>query len=440
MAQTPDIRDAAIRDALDASVRQIRSGDLEAACTGLTEILLADPAHTPARYALGAACLKRGDAAGALVQFETLRRNVPGHAGAAYGRALALFALGARQEAVEAFRALTRHEVLAPKAWASIADITLCEAERGRAVQAAADTLVARCGPHASPGARRAAAAALIAARRPAEACALLARLTGPVSGACLPDRLRARALYHQGQFEAAFREACLLLAVAAPRRRPPDFDAGHAAGVLTELLSLLTAAGARAFVAAGTLLGLRRAGAPLCHDRDIDIGVLSAPGAGPDIAGLLRRHGRILISRIARPADRYIALTCKGVSADIFLYDRGGPHLTCGFSNLAGDIQWRYRAFRIASADYGGRIWPVPDDPDGYLAETYGPGWQTPDTGFASAVSSPALFQTDIHARAFYAAMRAGRALEAGDAGRAVLLLSQSPVPVPALPEGAAG
>lgn len=427
---------------LEVSLRLIRSGEAAAALAPLRESLAADPTDVRARYLLGAACLRSGHPACALEEFEILLDQMPEHNGAAHGRGLALFALADREGALHVFRLLTQRDALAPKAWGSIADITPCEDERRHAIDTAAD-LHAAISEHGENPDRRAAASALIAARRPAEAAALLERSHGPVSGAPMPDRLLARALYHQGKFEDAYTEACRLLAHAKISRENvshrPAFNPGAASEVLAEILDLLSASGASAFLVAGTLLGFFRNGAPLAHDRDIDIGVMRDRGGGPDIAALLRAHDRILLPRIARPGDRYFGVQYKGVAVDIFLFDPHEGSLTCGFSDMPGDIQWRFRSFGIRAAEFNGRPWPIPDQPEDYLAQTYGPHWRVPDRAFASAVSSPALFRTDIHARAYYAALRARGACIAGDLEKAKGLISQSPLPIPPLAADAA-
>lgn len=423
---------------LHAAIRRIKAGEASAARAPLNSILAQAPGDCRARYALAAAQLKAGNPSAALAEFEALLDQLPAHDGAAYGCGLALFALGERRAALGVFRDLTRPGPFAWKAWASIADITPHEAERTHALNAAADTLAALSARSGSVEDRRAAANALLAARRPQEAAALIASLHGPVSGAPMPDLLLARACYHQGRFEAAFHEASRLLANTpadtAAMEPAPAFLPGKAVSVLTEILQVLANAGVTAFLAAGTLLGFRRGNGPLAHDRDIDIGVMREAGGGPDIAAILRAHGRILLPRITRPGDRYIGLQHRGVSVDIFLHDQAGRHLTCGFSDTAGDIQWRFTRFAVADASYGGRPWPVPAMPERYLAETYGPGWEVPDKGFASAISSPALYLTDVHARGFYAALRAHAARIAGDTGKADALIRQSPISLPAI------
>ncbi|MFN7166779.1 MAG: hypothetical protein ACK4NV_07035 [Pannonibacter sp.] len=389
------------------------------------------PRGALALFARAARQLRSGDGAGALCGFDRLLEDRPEHPGAALGRGLALHALGARLTALEAFRRITARDRLAWKAWGSIADITPDETERTGALAAGAEALVHLCAG-ANPDLLWSAAAALMDARRPSEAAALLSAARGPNA---LPTQLLARAYYHEGRFSDAFMEACRVLNETAECREagapPSPFNPTAARAALIEITDLLVGAGVTPFLASGTLLGFHRGGGPLAHDRDIDIGILRDPEGGPDIAGILRAHRALLLPRMARPGDRYFGLMHRAIAIDIFVYDACAGGLTCGFSDLAGDIQWRFSRFKLTHASYGDRHWTIPADPDRYLAETYGPGWQRPDTGFASVLSSPALYQTDSHARAYYAVVRARRARLTGDAAKAAALIHQSPVPI---------
>lgn len=409
--------------------------DLPPAITLLEHLLSGDPGNMEARLLLGAALYRRGAAHAALEEFGAALRDAPASPQALCGRGLALHALGRRAEALDAFRQGVICEPLAWRAWQSIADITPDEDERLHAIEGAADALTILCARRrASPMLIAAAASALIAARETARAVRFLEARGARQGGAPILARGLARALCHKGDFEAAFRLAVRILdmpaALPGPEPAAARFEPSRALAVLTEIRAILAAAGLESFLAAGTLLGFHRAGGPLAHDRDIDLGILRTPGQGPDIASVLRAHPDIVLARINRPGDRYFPLCHRGVAVDIFLYDASGGSARCGLSHVPGDIQWRFTPFDLALRTYGGQAWSVPDPPERYLAETYGAGWQVPDTGFASAVSSPALFETSVHARAFYAAMRARRALEAGDRDRAISLARQSPVP----------
>jgi tetratricopeptide (TPR) repeat protein len=392
---------------------------------------------TRARFARAAALLRSGNPAAALIEFDDLVAAPGSHPGAALGRGLALHALGRREDALAAFRQITQADPLAWKAWGSVADITRDEAERVQAINAAAGALTHLTGASdASLALVRAAAKALISARRPDEALALLTQLP-PVRGGPLHGLDLARAYYHCGRFAEAFSVAAHALQddghQSSGQAAETVFEPEVAVRVLIEVLDILSAAGVTAFLTAGTLLGFHRTSGPLAHDRDIDIGVFRDPGGGPDIAGILRRHPDILLPRLARPGARYFGLRHRGVAIDIFVHDQRDGGLVCGLSDLAGDIQWRFTPFSAESKEYCGRRWDAPDNAERFLAETYGPGWKIPDKGFASAVSSPALHLTDIHARACHAALRAHSAFSIGDRAKAAALLRQSPLPLPA-------
>lgn len=399
------------------------------------------PGDSLIAVSLATAVLRTGNAGEALTMFNSLLKIDARDTRALMGRGLSLHAAGDLPAALDAFRKLVATDPLSWRAWQSIADITPHEDERVHAIEGAADALlVLSQAENASDKLSGNLTTALLEARTPARALQVLSARSSRPATDPFSVRQRARSLYLAGQYEAAFTEATRLLRAlpAHPRIHNPlsPFDPDRATRVLAEIQDILTAAGAQCFLAAGTLLGFHRSGGPLPHDRDIDIGVLREPGGGPDIAGILRTAPGILLPRIARPGDRYFGLMHKGVAVDIFVHDRQDPHTLFGFSRTQGDIQWRMTGFGLQAASYGGHAWFVPAHPERYLAELYGPAWQVPDSGFASAVSSPGLHETSPHARAFYAAMRAARALSAGDLEKAASLLVRSPVPLP--PESA--
>lgn len=422
---------------LQRSLGWLRRGRADLALPVLREIAETRPGDPLVSLTLATALLRTGETGLALAAFDTLLMASPAHPGALQGRGLCLHRAGETDGALDAFRRAVTADPLAWQAWRSIADVTPHEDERVNAIEGAADALRVACQQEAAPAALLAdLATALIEARSPARALQVPGLRNTAQTDDPVLIRARARSLYHAGQYEAAFLEAARLLRIlrAAPpaQNRAPPFDPARATEVLIEIGALLAAAGVESFLTAGTLLGFHRSGGPLLHDRDIDIGVFRAPCGGPDIAGILRTAPDILLPRIARPGDRYFGLMHKGVAIDIFVHDRREGHILCGFTHMPGDIQWRFTEFGLRKASYGGQDWTIPSDPGRYLEEGYGPGWRTPDTGFASVVSSPALHDTNPHARAYYAVQRACRALSAGDPARAAALIARSPVPLP--------
>lgn len=421
---------------LQRALTWLKAGRADLALDLLQGLARQAPDDPQIGYALAAALLRDGKPDQALPVFDSLLKTDPGHTGALQGRGLCLHGLGDRYAALDAFRQAVALDPLSWRAWQSIADITPYEDDRIHAIEGAADALRVTCQKEgAGTASIIAAAEALLSARKPRRAQRLLESYGAGSSNNPALIRLLARSLYHQGRFAEAFAEATRLFTMipdAEAQTSPaPAFEPGRATEVLLEIRSILSAAGVTSFLAAGTLLGFHRSGGPLPHDRDIDIGVLRDRQGGPDIAGLLRAHPHILLPAVSRPGDRYFGLMHRGVAVDIFLHDEKDHHLVCGFSSLPGDIQWRLRPFTLRTASYGGRTWTIPSDPEDYLTQSYGPGWQTPDPGFASVLSSPALHGADPYARSYYAVVRACRARAAGDPHKAGALLRQSPIPV---------
>ncbi|WP_299950286.1 tetratricopeptide repeat protein [Hyphomonas sp. BRH_c22] len=393
------------------------------------------PGRSPIVLSLAIAWLRTGEADKALACFNEVMGLDPADLQARHGRGLALDALDQREEALAAFRAVTSNSRDAWASWQSIADITPHEDERIHAIDQAADALVRLC-ERGQPAARlfTSCAAALLDAHRGRAAIAFIAGNASRFPDAATVHDCLARARYETGDFREAFRQKQCAVSRRrgpGPERLPAGFSPDTAAGALCSIGEILDAAGVPFFLAAGTLLGFYRAGQPLAHDRDVDIGILASQDGAADVARIIRDHSGLVLARRARPADRYFALTVKGIGVDIFLYELSGDALHCGLGRLTGDVAWRFTPFRLKTASFKGATWNIPDNPERYLAETYGPGWQTPDEGFASVISSPALFQVDPYTRAYYALSRADKALKQGDSEKAAALLRQSPVPI---------
>jgi tetratricopeptide (TPR) repeat protein len=383
----------------------------------------------------GARLLRSGDPARALAAFDAILSTNPGLPAGLHGRGLALAALGRTEEALAAFRAAL---AAGPDAWnaaASIADLSPDESERIAALECSANILVGLCGAPARPRLFEAAAGALADAHRHHDLASFVRRHSGRFASPARPYDWLAKASYEVGRFGDAltFKQAALdfTLPPDGSRSQAARFCPADALRALDDLAAIFDANGVTYFPVAGTLLGLHRSGGPLAHDRDIDIGVFASPGPGPDIASLLRADPRVMMARSARPGDRYFAIIHRGVAIDIFIHDVQHGHANCGVSYRPGDIQWRFTAFGLQPGVIGGRQWNLPCPAERYLAESYGPSWKVPDRGYASAVSSPALFGVDIRVRSLYAAARARTALLSGDREKAIALAQQSPVAI---------
>lgn len=426
--------DPAWADAMRKGAACLSMGQPDKAAAYFQNASELQPANARAQRQLGAAFLKAGDPVRAAQVFDKACQARPTDPGSLHGLGLALHALGIRGAALDAFR---RSAAAGGgwRAWQSIADITENETERLQAIGHAADSLGGFCETSKADASHFAQYMnALLSAHR-THAAKHFAR-----ENLCrFPDRSAgynalARAHYFAGTYrQAFFYKSRALLSLTncknENRQGPPPFEPSRAASAFHALSKTLDKAGICHFLVGGTLLGVRRSGEPLAHDRDLDIGILRRPDNSPDMAAFLRHHPDIVFPRISRPGDRYFGVHFMGVGVDFFVYDERDEAMVCGLSNVPGDIQWRFSRFGICWKSYGASHWPVPSDPDLYLSETYGAGWQTPDKTFSSAVSSPALHQTAPYARAYYAAARAGSALQSGHRERAEALRLQSPI-----------
>ncbi|WP_300378310.1 tetratricopeptide repeat protein [Henriciella sp.] len=410
-----------------------RSGDLTGAARMFRRAIRLRPYEPRTHYQLASILLRDGKAHEASRIFREATRLAPRMAESWHGLGLALHASGDGRAALSAFRTCVRIDAGIWRAWQSIADITPSEHERISALKMARQHLGKLASqPTAGPAKLVYYADALADMLDFEEVARLIAARAEAFPDRATASERHARALYNTGNYQGAFRQ--MTSALAATRPCPasgPDLDTPAALDVLDEVCTVLSRAGLAAFPASGTLLGLVRDGHLLAHDRDVDIGILQAGAQRPDLARFIRRHPGLMLERRARPGDRYFALTCRGIAVDLFVYTRRGDHTLCGFSDLPGDIQWRFAKFSLREACFGQLTCTIPADPRRYLAESYGPGWTRQDTGFASAISSPALFETDPFARAFYSAGRARAAIRAGDTAKARALIHQSPIPI---------
>jgi len=404
---------------------------MENSCSNETATVPASGKHdTTHAYQNACALLRARDPTAAVQAFESLLITCPDEARLWHGLGLSRASLSDTDGALEAFRKATACAPSSWPSWQSIAGLSPNEAERLNALAMARNSLAALCAcTEATPAVRMKFVEALFDLRQYEMALGVLAG--GP--DACPEDGLLhlAKAQYRLGQFEQAFGTLCLAIHSASTAGAPKAaFEPAGATLALRDVTDILQDAGLQPFLTAGTLLGFIREGRPLAHDRDIDIGLVCKREQRPDVCAVLRRHPALRLARDARPGDRYFETHYRGTGVDIFLYETDGRYAYSGFSDLAGDIQWRHRAFGLEEACFNGISLRIPVRPAEYLTQTYGAGWRASDPHFCSAVSSPALFGVHAHARASYAAIRAFQANLTGEAAKAQALEAQSPYP----------
>lgn len=430
---------------LGRGIDLVRGGSPKEALPFLFQASALRPSHAGTLQALGAALLRSGEPGEALRAFDDAVAIAPLIGALHHGRGLALHRLGDRGRALHAFRTACDLAPSNPVHWASLSETAHDERERVYAIAQRAAALTASTAmSNAHPEQLKETVRAMIDAHAFDQAIEFIgARLHrfGPPAAAW--SQL-AQAYYRSGRFEHAFHFAQRALrgelsAAGNPKPASP-FPADLAFDALVDVWSLLESHHLPCFLAAGTLLGMYRNGGLLSHDRDVDVGILCPAGARPDIAAILREADDIALPPDARAQDRYFGFRFRGIAIDIFLYEQTADGVLSGFSDNAGDIQWRHTPFALRSADFQGRVWRIPDPTERYLAETYSESWREPDLGFASAVSSPALYGASDAARGYCAVSRARSYLSRDNRAKAAALLQQCPLSLHAITQTAFG
>jgi hypothetical protein len=279
-----------------------------------------------------------------------------------------------------------------PAVWNNLGILQAHAGETPQALEAFRRTLVLQ--PGFQP-AQRGACLALYAMKRGGEAEAIL------------PDSserslLEAQALREAGDLEGAaeaYRNAIRALEIRdepALKAQEPPYSPEGARQALWAAKERLDAAGIEFFLMAGTLLGVVRNGDLLPHDKDLDLGVawgVSREGLVNTLCagGLFTVPWDQGILPPERPWFRGFLHTGSGSRLDVFFLQPEGGTLLSGFDCLPRPVHCRLSAFGLKDWPWRGETWKVPDPPENYLAEVYGPGWRIPDLHYDTVLSNPA-------------------------------------------------
>jgi hypothetical protein len=149
---------------------------------------------------------------------------------------------------------------------------------------------------------------------------------------------------------------------------------------------------GVRAFLISGTLLGYVRDGAVIAWDKDIDVGVFSDE-TDLEAMDAAFEASMFQVRRIDFTSTRLRVQHVDGVAIDIF------PHYWDGDARLfwhdGAATRWWNTPFGLTRTAFLGVDSWIPDDPERYLDENYGP-WRTPDPHFDARLDAPNVEVTD--------------------------------------------
>ncbi len=209
------------------------------------------------------------------------------------------------------------------------------------------------------------------------------------------------------GQFERAIEHArrAIDLLVAAygdappPQRDPvrgPDTRAA-ARAVLDLLRATLERAAIPWCLYAGTMLGIYRDGDLLPNDKDMDLALPADVPRAALIEALTAAGFRLHRQHVVNQESRFTySLTMvhaeHKVPVDLFfLQPDGADHFLSGVDHPVQPLLCRLRRFDFVPHRWRGGDWPIPSDPEQFLAQVYGPGWSQPDPAFDTVISNPA-------------------------------------------------
>jgi hypothetical protein len=126
------------------------------------------------------------------------------------------------------------------------------------------------------------------------------------------------------------------------------------------------------------------------------------------------------------RPWYRSFTHAESDCTLDIFFLRPEGDRFLCGTDNRPVPVLCRLQAFGLRDWDWLGRSWKVPDPPEQYLAEIYGPEWRVPDPDYDTILSNPARTPEALPVVVCWAYFRLYEAFRDGKRARAKALIKQ--------------
>lgn len=174
-----------------------------------------------------------------------------------------------------------------------------------------------------------------------------------------------------------------------------PRLTSELASDALRALVDSTEKAGLRLFLISGTLLGLMRTGDFLSHDSDLDTGIFD--DFNPQkLKYAIYSSGCFSIMAQRSPYCLRVRHV-NGTPIDIFTHYREKDDFWHG----GVKVSWHNSPFQLKKTTFKDiNVW-IPDPPERYLEENYGPYWRIPKKDFDSARDCPNLKvenQAELH------------------------------------------
>ncbi len=178
----------------------------------------------------------------------------------------------------------------------------------------------------------------------------------------------------------------------ASSDKKKEEYDSfiNRAPQALRDLNELLEEFEVKSFLISGTLLGFLRDGGIISWDKDIDVGVF-AEEVPHNLEELFRGEENFSVRRIDFNSDRLRITHSNKVAIDIFPHYREGEVLW----HDGTATRWWNTPFNLKKTNFLGAEQWIPDNPELYLEENYGP-WEVPDPYFDPRIDAPNVEVTD--------------------------------------------
>lgn len=181
---------------------------------------------------------------------------------------------------------------------------------------------------------------------------------------------------------------------------RSSDMPIEDAASALLDLKILFDQHQIVFFLAYGTLLGIYRDGDLMKHDKDLDVGLFD--GVNREKINLILAKSDIFEikdSELQTSETKRYHLTVKHLKTnaliDLFFFVPDGEFLLSGFDKPHYPLLWRFSKFELSTIKYRNHSFQIPEDPERFFSEIYGPGWRIPDPYFDSVLSGHNLVKS---------------------------------------------